>query len=59
MNDSQNAEKYSQLMFEYTRIENKISSIKGESINLNENQIKEIGVLESRLRLIVESASRL
>ena len=59
MNDSQKDEKYSQLMFEYTRIENKISSIKGESINLNENQIKEIGVLESRLRLIVESASRL
>jgi hypothetical protein len=46
-------------MFEYTRIENQISSIKGESINLNENQIKEIGVLESRLRLIVETASRL
>jgi len=59
MNDSQKAEKYSQLMFEYTRIENKISSIKGESINLNENQINEIKVLESRLRLIVENASRL
>jgi hypothetical protein len=59
MNDLQKAEKYSQLMFEYTRIENKISSIKGESINLNENQINEIKVLESRLRLIVESASRL
>jgi len=59
MNDSQKAEKYSKLMFEYTRIENQISSIKGESINLNENQIKEIGVLESRLRFIVETASRL
>ena len=59
MNNEQKAAMYNQLMFEYTRIENKISSIKGESINLNENQIKEIGVLESRLRLIVESASRL
>lgn len=59
MNDSQKAERYNQLMFEYTRIQNKISSIKGESINLNENQIKEISLLESKLRFIMETASRL
>lgn len=59
MNDSQKAEKYNQLMFEYTRIQNQISSIKGESINPNEKQLKEIGILESRLRLIMETASRL
>lgn len=59
MNDSQKAEKYNQLMFEYTRIQNQISSIKGEAINLNEKQIKEVSLLESKLRFIMETASRL
>lgn len=59
MNDSQKAEKYNQLMFEYTRIQNQISSIKGEAINLNEKQIKEVSLLEAKLRFIMETASRL
>jgi hypothetical protein len=59
MNNSQKAEKYNQLMFEYTRVQNQISSIKGESIDLNQKQINEIRELENRLRLLMESASRL
>ena len=59
MNDNLKAQKYNQLMFEYTRIQNKISSIRGESLELNQNQIKEIRELENRLRLIIETASRL
>jgi hypothetical protein len=59
MNDELKAQKYNQLMFEHTRIQNKISSIKGESFELNQNQIKEIRELENRLRLIIEAASRL
>lgn len=59
MDNELKAQRYNQLMYEYTKTQNQISSIKGESINLNENQIKEIGVLESRLRFIVETASRL
>jgi len=59
MNDNLKALKYNQLMFEHTRIQNKISSIKGESLELNQNQIKEIRELENRLRLIIETASRL
>lgn len=59
MNDNLKAQKYNQLMFEHTRIQNKISSIKGESLELNQNQIKEIRELENRLRLIIEMASRL
>ena len=39
MNNEQKAEKYNQLMYEYTKVQNKISSIKGESLNLNQNQI--------------------
>lgn len=59
MNNSQKAEKYNQLMFEYTRVQNQISSIKGESIDLNQKQINEIRELENRLRFLMESASRL
>jgi hypothetical protein len=59
MNNSQKAEKYTQLMFEHTRIQNKISSIKGESINLDQRQLNEIKELENRLRFLMETASRL
>lgn len=59
MTDTEKAELYNQLMYEYTRTQNKISSIKGESINLNEKQIKEIKDLESKLRFLMEKASDL
>lgn len=59
MNNSQKAERYNQLMFEHTKIQNRISSIKGESIDLNQNQIKEIKELERRLLLIMQAAARL
>ncbi len=59
MNNEQKAATYNQLMMEYTRIENKISSIRGESMTLNHNQINEIRKLEQKLRMIMERASRL
>jgi hypothetical protein len=59
MNDSQKAEKYNQLMYEYTRTQNQISSIKGESLEPNERQLREIRELENKLRFIMETASRL
>ena len=59
MNNTEKAEKYNQLMYEYTKTQNQISSIKGESINLNERQINEIRELEGKLRFLMETASRL
>ena len=59
MTNEQKAQKYNQLMFEYTKIQNRISSVKGESINLNQNQINEIQDLERKLKIIMEKASRL
>jgi hypothetical protein len=59
MNNDQKAQKYTQLMYEYTRTQNKISSIKGESLEPNERQLREIRELEQKLRLIMETASRL
>jgi hypothetical protein len=50
---------YNQLMFEYTKIQNQISSIKGESISLNQNQINEVRELERKLNFIMQKASRL
>lgn len=59
MDNELKAQKYNQLMTEYTRTQNKISSIRGESFELNERQLKEIRELENKLRLLTDSASRL
>jgi hypothetical protein len=59
MNNEEKAQKYNQLMMEYTRTQNQISSIKGESLNLNEKQLKDVRDLENKLRSIMETASRL
>lgn len=59
MNNQQKAETYNQLMYEYTRTQNQISSIKGESINLNEKQLKDIRELENKLRFLMDKVSRL
>jgi hypothetical protein len=59
MNNTEKAQQYNQLMYEYTRTQNKISSIKGESINLNEQQTREILELENKLRFLMDKASRL
>lgn len=59
MTNQQKAELYTQLMYEHTKIQNKISSIKGESINLNEQQLLQIRDLENKLRFIMNKVSNL
>ena len=59
MDNQQKAEMYNQLMYEYTKTQNQISSIKGESINLNESQLRQVRELENRLRFLMDKASRL
>lgn len=59
MNNEQKAEMYNQLMYEYTRTQNQISSIRGESIDLNENQLKNVKELENKLRFLMDKVSRL
>ena len=54
MNNEQKAEMYNQLMYEYTKTQNQISSIKNESIDLNESQLKNIRELENRLRFLMD-----
>ena len=43
MNDTEKSQLYSHLLSQYDKLDNQISSIKGEDINLNESQ-------ESRIR---------
>lgn len=59
MTNEQKAILYNQLMGEYTKVQNQISSIKGESINLNEQQLGQIRYLESKLRFLMDKVSRL
>lgn len=59
MTNEEKGKIYSQLMFEHTRIQNKIASIKGESIDLNQQQLMEIRALEGKLLQIMRAASKL
>lgn len=59
MTNEEKGKIYSQLMFEHTKIQNKIASIKGESIEMNQQQLQEIRYLEQRLLQIMRAASRL
>ena len=59
MNNDQKAQMYNQLMYEYTKTQNQISSIKGESINLNESQLRQVRELENKLRFLMDKVSRL
>ncbi len=59
MTNEQKAQVYNQMMFEYTRLQNQVSSIKGESINLNQKQLNEIREIENRMRMIMNRVSSL
>ena len=59
MNNEQKAQMYNQLMYEYTKTQNQISSIRGESINLNESQLRQVRELENKLRVLMDRVSRL
>ena len=59
MTNEQKAQMYNQLMFDYTRLQNQVSSIKGETIDLNQKQLNEIREIENRMRMIMSKVSSL
>ena len=59
MTNEQKAQMYDQLMFEHTKLSNRISSIKCESFELNQEQIQRIRILESKVNEIINRLSRL
>ena len=48
MNDEQKAQQYSNLTYGFDRIANEIASIKGENLELNEEQLKKIQKLQEQ-----------
>jgi hypothetical protein len=48
MNDEQKAQQYSNLTYGFDRIANEIASIKGESIELNQEQLNKIQKLQEQ-----------
>ena len=59
MTNEEKGRVYSQLMFEHTRIQNKIASIKGESIELNQQQSNKIKEFEKKQIGIMNDINRL
>ena len=59
MTNEQKAQRYNFLLGEHTKISNMIQSIKGESIELNQQQLNEIRLLENKLIHIVNSSTKL
>ena len=53
MTNEQKAQRYNFLLGEHTKISNMIQSIKGESIELNENQQQRISRLNNQLMMIM------
>jgi hypothetical protein len=48
MNDEQKAQQYSNLTYVFDRIANEIASIKGESLDLNQEQLNKIQKLQEQ-----------
>jgi hypothetical protein len=59
MTNEQKAQQYGQLLNEHTRIGNQISEIKGQSIDLSQNEQSQIKELENRQIQIMNSIQRL
>ncbi len=59
MNQEQKSQRYSQLLFEFDRLGNRINSIKGEAIDLNESQNRQIRDLQIAQGKIMAEMQRL
>ncbi len=59
MNDELKAQEYGQLLNEHTRLHNKINEIKGQSIDLNQNQLNQIRIYEQQQIQIMDKIRRL
>lgn len=59
MNYEQKSQRYSQLLFEFDRLGNRINSIKGEAIDLNETQNRQIRDLQIQQGKIMSELQKL
>ena len=59
MTNEQKAHEYGRLMFEHTKLQNKMAEIQGSSIDLNPQQLKEIEEIKKKMAYLFNLASRL
>jgi len=59
MNDEQKAQLYSNLTYSFDKLANEISSIKGESIDLNPNQLLKIKQLQEEQGRIMQKLQQI
>lgn len=59
MTQEEKSRKYNQLLSEYDKIANKISEIKGQSLDLNPNQLREINELQAKQSQIRNTVEKL
>ena len=59
MTNDEKAVLYGRLLNEHTRLQNEVSEIKGQSIDLNSEQIRQIKELEGRQINIMNEINRL
>ena len=59
MNDTEKAQRYNQLTYNFDKLANEISSIKGESIDLNPQQLTKIRQLQEQLQGLMNELQRL
>ena len=59
MNREEKSQRYSQLLFEFDRLGNRINSIKGEAIDLNESQNRQIRDLQIQQGKIMAEIQKL
>lgn len=59
MNREEKSQMYSQLLFEFDRLGNRINSIKGEAIDLNESQNRQIRDLQIQQGRLMAEMQRL
>jgi hypothetical protein len=59
MNETQKAEFYGQLLNDHTRLHNQIQEIKGQNLELNQEQIGKVRQLEEGQRRIMAALNKL
>ena len=59
MTNEQKADQYGQLLNEHTRLGNRVNAIKGESIDLNREQLTQIQKLQEQQGKIMSELQRM
>ncbi len=59
MNETQKAEIYGRLLNDHTRLHNQIQEIKGQNLELNQEQIGQVRQLEEGQRRIMAALNKL